>query len=170
MGKAKGLSRKIVFDLINFSPNAGFVIDPEGNVHAWNTAMEQLTGVSSQTLLDKGDFVYAEPLFGRRQKCVSMGAIQMNTKYLEGAIEAFKMMVNVLPNNMDSWNYIGICLKELGTLEESQSFILTGPGISSSGKKIRPSPENVASACEDTDITDRPFYSDYACSHALILL
>src|SRR5208283_2148922 len=42
--------------------------DPEWNVHAWNTAMEQVTGVSSQTLLDKGDFVYAEPLFGRRQK------------------------------------------------------------------------------------------------------
>lgn len=68
MGKAKGLSRKIVADLINFSLDAAFAIDPEGNVMAWNTAMEHLTGVSSQTLLDKGNFAYVEPFFGRRQK------------------------------------------------------------------------------------------------------
>jgi len=68
MGKAKGVSRKIVFDLINFSLDAEFAIDPDGNVLAWNMAMEPLTGVSSQTLLDKGNFAYAEPLFGKRQK------------------------------------------------------------------------------------------------------
>ncbi len=32
MGKAKGLSRKIVADMINFSLDAEFAIDPEGNV------------------------------------------------------------------------------------------------------------------------------------------
>ncbi|MFZ1897186.1 response regulator [Methanoregula sp.] len=68
MGKANGLSRKIVFDLINFSLDAEFAIDPDGKVLAWNTAMEQLTGVSSQALLDKGNFAYAEPFFGNRQK------------------------------------------------------------------------------------------------------
>ena len=68
MGKAKGLSRKIVFDLVNFSLDAEFAINPEGNVLAWNRAMEQLTGVPSQTLLDKGSSAYAEPFFGKRQK------------------------------------------------------------------------------------------------------
>lgn len=68
MGKAKGLTRKIVFDLINFSLDAEFAIDPDGNVLAWNRAIEQLTGVPSQTLADKGNFVYAEPFFGKRQK------------------------------------------------------------------------------------------------------
>jgi CheY-like chemotaxis protein len=68
MGKAKGLSRKLVADLINFSLDAEFAIDPEGNVLAWNTAMEHLTGVPAQTLLGKGNFVYVEPFFGRRQK------------------------------------------------------------------------------------------------------
>lgn len=68
MGKARGLSRKIVVDLITFALDAEFAIDPEGNVLAWNRAMEQLTGVPAQTLLDKGNFAYAEPLFGRRQK------------------------------------------------------------------------------------------------------
>ncbi|MFA7694790.1 MAG: response regulator [Methanoregula sp.] len=68
MGKAKGLSRKIVADLINFTLDAAFAIDPEGNVMAWNTAMEHLTGVSSQSMQDKGNFAYVEPFFGRRQK------------------------------------------------------------------------------------------------------
>jgi PAS domain S-box-containing protein len=68
MGKAKGLSRKIVFDLVNFSLDAEFAIDPEGNVLAWNRAMEQLTGVPAQTILEKGSFIYAEPFFGKRQK------------------------------------------------------------------------------------------------------
>lgn len=68
MGKAKGFSRKIVFDLINFSLDAGFAIDPDGNVLVWNRAMEQLTGVPSHAVLEKGNFVYAEPFFGKRQK------------------------------------------------------------------------------------------------------
>ncbi len=63
MGKAKGLTRKIVFDLINFSLDAEFAIDPDGNVLAWNRAIEQLSGVPSQTVSDKGNFVYAEPFF-----------------------------------------------------------------------------------------------------------
>src|SRR5208337_497381 len=68
MGKAKGLSRKLVADMINFSLDAEFAIDPEGNVLAWNTAMEHFTGVPAQTLLGKGNFAYVEPFFGRRQK------------------------------------------------------------------------------------------------------
>jgi CheY-like chemotaxis protein len=68
MGKAKGLSRKLVADMINFSLDAEFAIDPEGNVLAWNTAMEHFTGVPAQTLLGKGNFAYVEPFFGRRHK------------------------------------------------------------------------------------------------------
>ena len=68
MGKAKGLSTKLAADLINFSLDAEFAIDPEGNVIAWNTAMEHLTGVHALTLLGKGNFAYVEPFFGRRQK------------------------------------------------------------------------------------------------------
>ncbi|HVP97172.1 response regulator [Methanoregula sp.] len=68
MGKAMGLSRKIVFDLINFSLDAEFAIDPEGNVLAWNRAIEHLTGVPSPSIVDKGNFIYAEPFFGKHQK------------------------------------------------------------------------------------------------------
>ncbi|ABS56464.1 putative PAS/PAC sensor protein [Methanoregula boonei 6A8] len=68
MGKAKGLARKIVFDLLNFSLDAGFAIDPDGNVLVWNRAMEQLTGMPSHAVMEKGNYLYAEPFFGKRQK------------------------------------------------------------------------------------------------------
>ncbi|HNX18219.1 MAG TPA: response regulator [Methanoregula sp.] len=67
-GKAKSLSCKIVSDLVNFSLDAGFAIDPKGNVIAWNAAIEQLTGEPSQVVIDKGDFVYSRIFFGKRQK------------------------------------------------------------------------------------------------------
>jgi len=68
IGNVKGLPWKIVSDLVNFSLDAAFAIDTKGNVIAWNPAMEHLTGVSSQTVIDKGNFIYAEPFIGRRQK------------------------------------------------------------------------------------------------------
>lgn len=67
-GNTKNLPTRIVSDLIGFSLDAGFAIDPRGTVIAWNAAMEQLTGVPAQTVMDKGDFVYSVSLFGIRQK------------------------------------------------------------------------------------------------------
>ncbi|MEN6396599.1 MAG: response regulator [Methanoregula sp.] len=68
IGKVKGLPWKIVSDLVNFSLDAAFAIDTKGNVIAWNPTIEHLTGVSSQAVIDKGNFIYAEPFMGRRQK------------------------------------------------------------------------------------------------------
>lgn len=68
MGKARGLSRKIVTDLVAFSLDPEFAIDPDGKVMAWNSPLEQLTGVSAHMLLEKGNHTYAEPFFGRVQK------------------------------------------------------------------------------------------------------
>jgi len=68
MGKAQGLSRKIVTDLVAFSLDPEFAIDPEGKVIAWNLALEQLTGVSAHMILEKGNHACAEPFFGRIQK------------------------------------------------------------------------------------------------------
>ena len=51
-----------------------------------------------------------------------MGIIHMDNKYLEAAIQTFKMVANSLPNNMDAWNHIGVCLKEMGKAEESRFY------------------------------------------------
>ena len=54
-------------DIINSLPDPTFVIDKEGMVTAWNRAMERLTGIKADDMLDKGDYEYALPFFGTRR-------------------------------------------------------------------------------------------------------
>ena len=53
--------------IINFLPDATFVIDLEGEVIAWNKAIEYISGVSSSHMLGKGDYEYAIPFYGARK-------------------------------------------------------------------------------------------------------
>jgi PAS domain S-box-containing protein len=54
-------------NIIEFLPDATFVIDGDKRVVAWNHACELLTGVKKDQLLGKGDFAYAEPFYGERR-------------------------------------------------------------------------------------------------------
>ena len=60
-------SRQRLAQIIDFLPDATFVIDRDGVVTAWNQAMEKLTGVSAQQMIGKGDHEYALPLYGDRR-------------------------------------------------------------------------------------------------------
>ena len=51
--------------IIEFLPDATFVIDKERKVVAWNRSMEELTGVGKQSILGKGDCVYSLPFYGK---------------------------------------------------------------------------------------------------------
>ncbi|HQL60095.1 MAG TPA: SpoIIE family protein phosphatase [Methanoculleus sp.] len=50
--------------IIDFLPDATLVIDIDGNVIAWNRAMEKLTGVPAKEMLGKGRYEYAVPFYG----------------------------------------------------------------------------------------------------------
>ena len=54
-------------DIINFLPDATFVIDLEGRVIAWNKAIEEMTGVRTDGMLGKGNFEYALPFYKARR-------------------------------------------------------------------------------------------------------
>ena len=54
-------------DIIEFLPDATFVIDQDKRIIAWNRACETMTGVKKQALLGLGDYAYAEPFFGERR-------------------------------------------------------------------------------------------------------
>ncbi|SEM24218.1 PAS domain S-box-containing protein [Syntrophus gentianae] len=54
-------------DIIEFLPDATFVIDQDKRVVAWNRACEVMTGVSKDKVLGLGDYAYAEPFFGERR-------------------------------------------------------------------------------------------------------
>ncbi|MDD1676643.1 MAG: PAS domain-containing protein, partial [Methanomicrobiales archaeon] len=51
-------------DIIEFLPDATFVIDAEKKVVAWNRAMEKMTGVHKEEMVGKGDYSYAIPFYG----------------------------------------------------------------------------------------------------------
>jgi PAS domain S-box-containing protein len=53
--------------IIDFLPDATFVIDTGGNVIAWNRAMDELTGIPAQDILGMGNFEYSLAIHGSRK-------------------------------------------------------------------------------------------------------
>lgn len=60
-------SERQLTDIINFLPDAAFAIDREGNVIAWNHAIEKMTGVRAADILGKGNYEYSVPFYGDRR-------------------------------------------------------------------------------------------------------
>ncbi|MBK7215103.1 MAG: PAS domain S-box protein [Bacteroidales bacterium] len=61
-------SRQQLLDIIDFLPDATFVIDNAKKVIAWNKAMEEMTGISKEEMIGHGDHAYTVPFYGVRQK------------------------------------------------------------------------------------------------------
>jgi PAS domain S-box-containing protein len=52
--------------IIDFLPDATFVIDKNGQVIAWNKAIQQMTGISKTEMIYKGNYEYSLPFYGER--------------------------------------------------------------------------------------------------------
>jgi tetratricopeptide (TPR) repeat protein len=63
-----------------------------------------------------------ELLFNLGETLEKIGKENMSDKYLNSAIQTFKMVTNQMPNNADAWNQIGICYKEMGQIGESKFY------------------------------------------------
>jgi len=53
-----------LFSIIDFLPDATFVIDQSKKVVAWNRAMEEMTGICKEDIIGKGDYAYGLPFYG----------------------------------------------------------------------------------------------------------
>lgn len=53
-----------LLDIIEFLPDATFVINQDGKVIAWNRAIEELTAIPKEKMLGKGAYAYAVPFYG----------------------------------------------------------------------------------------------------------
>ncbi|WP_066636094.1 PAS domain-containing sensor histidine kinase [Desulfolucanica intricata] len=62
--KALCTAHKMLLDIIEFLPDATFVINREQKVIAWNKAIEEMTGVRKEDIIGKGDYIYAIPFYG----------------------------------------------------------------------------------------------------------
>ncbi|MBD3267703.1 PAS domain S-box protein [bacterium] len=51
-------------DIIEFLPDATFVIDKTGTVIAWNRAIEIMSGLPKEDMIGQGDFAYGKPFYG----------------------------------------------------------------------------------------------------------
>jgi PAS domain S-box-containing protein len=74
--EALRLSERRMGQIIEFLPDAAFVIDTQGKVTAWNRVMESLTGIEASNMLGKGDYAYAVPFYGRPRPILIDLAIQ----------------------------------------------------------------------------------------------
>lgn len=61
------VSQRRLMDIIEFLPDATFVIDQNGVVTAWNKAIEEMTGVKAVDIIGKGNHEYAIPFYGERR-------------------------------------------------------------------------------------------------------
>jgi PAS domain S-box-containing protein len=62
---------KEILDIVEFIPDPTFIIDSEKKVVAWNTALEQLTGVQREEILNKGGYAHALPFYGESRPILS---------------------------------------------------------------------------------------------------
>ncbi|MBU1229101.1 MAG: EAL domain-containing protein [Proteobacteria bacterium] len=60
-------SEQRFMDILEFLPDATFVIDRQGRVIAWNRAIVELTGVPAEQMLGQGDHEYSLPFYGERR-------------------------------------------------------------------------------------------------------
>ena len=56
-----------LFDIVEFLPDATFVVDKDKRVIAWNRAIEQMTGIEKRDIVGKGDYAYAIPFYGEHR-------------------------------------------------------------------------------------------------------
>ncbi|MFH0875981.1 MAG: PAS domain S-box protein [archaeon] len=79
------IERHKLNDIIDFLPDATFVIDSNKKVIAWNKAIEKMTGVKKEEILGKGNYEYSLPFYGKRRPIlidlVFMSDIKLKRKY-----------------------------------------------------------------------------------------
>lgn len=61
------MSRQRLMNIINFLPDATFVLNNYGSVIAWNRAMEKMTGIPAGEMLGKSDLEYSVPFYQEKR-------------------------------------------------------------------------------------------------------
>ncbi len=83
---AQDTQRRLAY-IIDFWPDAAFILDSKGRVSAWNRAIEEMTGVSAQEMLGQGDYAYAVPFYGERRPVlidlVNLSDEEIEHRYLQ---------------------------------------------------------------------------------------
>lgn len=60
-------TRQQLMEIIDFLPDATFVVDQDNKVVIWNRAMEKMSGVPKEEIIGRGDHEYSIPFYGCRR-------------------------------------------------------------------------------------------------------
>ncbi|MCX5819206.1 MAG: PAS domain S-box protein, partial [Deltaproteobacteria bacterium] len=133
-------SHRRLNDIIDFLPDATFVVDADGKVIAWNKAIEKLTGVSTEEMLGKDNYEYAIPFYRERR------LILIDLAFLPD--EEFEM------RKYDAVYRIADTL--YGEVYVPKTYEGKGAYLSATASRLRNTTGNVIGAIESLrDITDR---------------
>jgi len=88
--------RRNLTDIIDFLPDATFVIDKDGIVTAWNNAMASMTGVKAEEMIGRGDYEYAIPFYGERRPIIIDLILSANDEFLMKSYDAVQRHDSVL--------------------------------------------------------------------------
>ena len=131
-------SEKRLFEIIEFLPDATFVIDINGRLIAWNKAVERMTGVKKEELLNRNEYAYAVPFYGKPRP----------------------ILIDLVLKRDAHWEqkYINIC-EEDGVLVASEAFLPhlgeSGCYIAATASRLYDAKGNVVGAIESIrDVTD----------------
>ncbi|HWQ19139.1 MAG TPA: PAS domain S-box protein [Methanotrichaceae archaeon] len=81
--------------IIEFLPDATLVIDLDGKVVAWNRAIEEMTGVSRDSMIGQGDLAYTVPFYGDRRRHL-LDLIDLDDKNLASKYQYVQKKGNTL--------------------------------------------------------------------------
>jgi PAS domain S-box-containing protein len=103
--------RKRLKDIIDFLPDATMAIDRAGQVIIWNKAMEQMTGISAQEMIGRGDYAYSVPFYGTPRPqlidLISATDEEINARYRhvfrQGDTLTTEVMCQSLFGNVGAW-------------------------------------------------------------------
>ncbi len=84
-----------LFNIIEFLPDATFVIDQDKRIIAWNRACEIMTGVKKAAMLGQGNFAYAEPFFGERRP-ILIDLLDLSSQEVEAGYKYVKRAGNTI--------------------------------------------------------------------------
>lgn len=60
-------SEQLAKEIIDFLPDATFVIDKDGKIIAWNRAIEEMTGFRAKEMLGRDNYEHSIPFYGKRR-------------------------------------------------------------------------------------------------------
>ncbi|MBD3256559.1 MAG: PAS domain-containing protein [Candidatus Lokiarchaeota archaeon] len=70
-------------EVINFLPDATFIINTKGQVIAWNKSMEELTNIKQENIIGKDNYAYSVPFYNERRPILIDLALEKQKKYEE---------------------------------------------------------------------------------------